>query len=753
MERWIRSAGLVLLASSVGLLVSSAALAQGLLIPTDERLEPLALASHEVRVEIQDHGAVTHVTQEFENRTGQMLEATYYFAIPPGSVTTDFALWMNGERISGEVLPRDQARATYEGIVRRMRDPGLLEYVDGELFQARIFPVPANGRQRVEIAFATTLRQQGDTLHYRYPVHASAGEIGSFVVEGTVASRHPIASLYAPYHAIDESATGERSRRFSMEQQRVDPTQDFELFIGLAGDDVGFSMLTWDDGSREDGYFMLTLAPSPELEQLDVLPKQVTFVVDTSGSMSGDKMTQAREMLRYSVRNLRPDDTFQLIGFSGSVQALFETPRPASRGNINEALAFIDAMQPRGNTNISDALARALQDPATAERPHTILFVTDGLPTAGETRVDQILQATRRGISDGDRRVFAFGVGYDVNTSLLDGIAQRGRGESGYVRPGEDMSDIIGTFYDGIGAPLLTQLAIDFGDARVSDVYPNPLPDLYRGRSITVFGRIDANQSGAVVVRGRAARETVTIEHGADFSAPEGVDTSFVASLWASRRVQSLLDAIAEEGETTARREEVVALATRWGIVTPYTSYLAVEPGEQLVQQPTLGGSSVGRGNRGPAPAEEAEPAIGGAPFYGVVDRGGHGGGAGVTRSSGATRTDAPPAPRAAAAPLADQDAVSGAAAVEGAIARNERRQRTVLDEAQTTQQVGQRTFSRIGEVWVEQGLEQRTADRVVDAMSDAYFALLRDNPDLRAVLSLGDRVRFRHAGAVWEVR
>ena len=187
---------------------------------------------------------------------------------------------------------------------------------------------------------------------------------------------------------------------------------------------------------------------------------------------------------------------------------------------------------------LSHGLARALQDPATAERPHTILFVTDGLPTAGETRVDQILQATRRGISDGDRRVFAFGVGYDVNTSLLDGIAQRGRGESGYVRPGEDISDIIGTFYDGIGAPLLTQLAIDFGDARVSDVYPNPLPDLYRGRSITVFGRIDANQSGAVVVRGRAARETVTIEHGADFSAPEGVDTSFVASLWASRRVQ-----------------------------------------------------------------------------------------------------------------------------------------------------------------------------------------------------------------------
>lgn len=749
MEKWIRSAGSLLCVSLLAVLLSPAANAQGLLIPTDERLTPLALASHHVAVEIQDHGAVTHVTQEFENRTGQMLEATYYFAIPPGSVTTDFALWMNGERISGEVLPRDQARATYEGIVRRMRDPGLLEYVDGELFQARIFPVPANGRQRVEITFATTLSQQGDTLHYRYPLHASAGEIGSFVVEGTVESRHPIASLYAPYHAIDDETVGDRSRRFSMEHRRVDPDQDFELFIGLAGDDVGFSMLTWDDGSREDGYFMLTLAPSPELEQLDVLPKQVTFVVDTSGSMSGEKIEQAREMLRYSVRNLGPDDTFQLIGFSGSVRALFDAPMPATRRHIDDALRFIDGLRAQGNTNISDALARALRDPASPDRPHTILFVTDGLPTAGETGTDQILQATRRGISDGDRRVFAFGVGYDVNTNLLDGIAQRGRGESGYVRPGEDMSDIIGGFYDRIGAPLLTQLALDFGDARVRDLYPNPLPDLYRGRSVTVFGRLDANQSGEVRVTGRAAREQITMTYGADFSAPEGVDTSFVASLWASRRVQSLLDAIAEQGETASRREEVVALATRWGIVTPYTSYLAVEPGEALANQATVRPrTTTGQDWDGELDdAAEAEPMRRDAFGMGGVGRGG--GSTGI-----ATRSASPMAPpAAAAAPSADFRGSTGAQAVEGAIARNERRQRTVIEEQQATRQVAGRTFVRQGELWVEQGLEQRRADQVVDAMSDAYFALLRDNPDLREILALGDQVRFRFAGEIWEIR
>lgn len=738
----------IALAALCGTSLAATVSAQGMLIPRDEGLAPLSLASHEVDVDIRDHAAVTHVTQEFENHTGQMLEATYYFAMPPGAVTTDFALWMNGERIAGEVLPRDQARATYEGIVARMRDPGLLEYIDGELFQARIFPIPANGTQRVEIEFASTLPQSGDTLHYRYPLHESAGPIGSLVVDATIQSRNQIASVYAPYHRIEDLEQEDGSRRVTFEQRGATADEDFELFIGLTGDDLGFSMITWDDGTRDDDYFMLSIAPSPELEDLEVMPKQVTFVVDTSGSMSGDKIEQAREMLRYCVRNLDEQDTFQLIGFSGGVRAAFDEPMRATRGNVADAMAFIDALQARGNTNISEALARALEDPASPDRPHAILFVTDGLPTAGDTSVESILASTRTGISDGDRRVFAFGVGYDVNTRLLDGMARRGRGESGYVRPNEDMSDVIGEFYDGIGSPLLTQLELDFGRIDVRDVYPNPLPDLYRGRAVTVFGRFDADHSSSVVVRGRAANREYVMEHGADFVAPEGVDTSFVGSLWANRRVHHLLDQIDEQGEERELVDEVTALATRWGIVTPYTSYLAVEPGQQLApREPMLGRTTVTGAFDDLDEVAEAEATTGGRRDTRIRTRGD-----GASSFGGAGRGSAPAA--AAPAPMARRPASdSGAEAVEQAIARNEDRERMQIEEAAPTRAVAGRTFQLRAGVWVEDGLEDRVPDERIDAMSDAYFALLRDVPTLSDVLALGDRVRFRHNGRVIEIQ
>lgn len=730
----------------LALAIPGDAVAHGLLLPTDERVAPLELRQHEVDFRIQDNAAVTHVTQVFANHTSQMLEATYYFAVPEGAVTTDFAMWMNGERVTGQVLPRDQARGIYEGIVARMRDPGLLEYVDGELFQARIFPIPAHGEQRVEISFASTLPDDGQTLHYRYPLHASAGRIGQLVVSGSVESQHPIARVYAPYHAIEDIEQRDGSRRVSMEQVGARGDQDFELFITRTGDDLGFSLLTHDPGDGEDGYFMLTLSPSPELRELEVLPKQVTFVVDTSGSMSGAKIQQARELLTYCIENLSERDTFQVVTFSSAVSSAFEEPVRASRENVREALGFVSALQARGNTNISGALERAMQDPADPERPHAVLFVTDGLPTSGETRVDNILRAAHQSVSDGDRRIFAFGVGYDVNTRLLDGMARRGRGESGYVRPNEDMSDIIGTFYQGIDAPLLTRLELDFGSVDVRDLYPNPLPDLYRDREVAVFGRYDADRSSAVVIRGQAGAQEVVLEHGASFADRDGVDTRFVGNLWASRRVAALLDEIDEQGETRARRDEVVELATAWGIVTPYTSYLAVEPGMAPPMDDTLAGMR-------PEPEPVAMPdldlgATGARTLSGVSRAQGFGG---ATR--GAAAPMEAPAPASASTRSARRAEV-GAEAVEESIARNQDRERMVADDSRASvQRVSGRAFAARGGVWVEEGLEQVTPDQTVIAMSETYFALLRDHPELRQVLALGERVRFRLGRRVIEVR
>ncbi len=742
--------------------VSQLVSAQGMLIPNDEPIPPLALKNHTVEFEVTDNGAVTHVTQVFENHTHQDLEAVYYFAVPEGSVTTDFALWMNGERIAGEVLERDQARQTYEAIVRRMRDPGLLEYIDGELFQASIYPVPANGRQTVEIEFANVLEREGDLLHYRYPLHESASsEIPTFVVSGSIRSRNPIASLYSPYHEIEEIMGGDGySATISMEESRASVEQDFELYIGQAGDDVGFSLLSFDGDDGEEGYFMLTIAPSPELQDLEVLPKQVTLVVDTSGSMAGQKMEQAQEMLRYVVNNLEPDDSFQIIGFSSAVRPLFDEPMRASRENKRDALDFIDTLRARGNTNISGALERALEDPTASDRPHSIIFVTDGLPTAGDTDVSTIVDSARVGVSDRDRRIFSFGVGYDVNTRLLDGMARRGRGEAGYVRPDEDMSDIVGEFTDSIGAPLLTQLEIDFGGVRVDQLYPNPLPDLYRDRDVTVFGRFEATHSSSVVIHGQAAGREWVQEYGVSFDDVLDANTEFVANLWARRRIDELMTQIEENGESRGKVDEIVELGTHWGIVTPYTSYLAIDPNE-VVAQPRrdwdLDDFPTGGTARTAEEGDEEAERSGG--LRGDFGRGASATGSFSNRRSREEQADASaldearpnrrPAPRAAV-PMAESE--TGRDAVEASIARNENRNSLTVTEHGNTRRASGRAFGSVGGVWVEDGLSGRSAEERIRYGTDEYFDLLSEDPDLRDILSLGQRVRFLHRGRVIEV-
>jgi Ca-activated chloride channel family protein len=769
----------VLTAVAAFLIASPAALAQGMLVPRDENLDPLELRRHTVEFRVHDNAAVTHVTQVFRNHTSSQLEATYYFAIPEGSVTTDFALWMNGERIEGEVLPREQARAAYETIVRRMRDPGLLEYVDGELFQASIFPIPANGEQTVEIEYASVLSRRSNTVAYTYPIHESAGEIGLFSVHGDIIASGSMADIYAPYHRVDVDWNSDRTTAvIDMESTNLDPTKDFELFIGLDADDVGISLITFDGDDGEEGYFMLTLTPTEELEAMGPTPKQVTFVVDTSGSMAGEKFEQAQNMLRYCLENLNPDDTFQLITFSSDVDALFDEPQPATREKVRQALAWVDELRASGNTNISGALERALDDPASPDRPHAIIFATDGLPTQGIEDTDGIVEIVRRGVSDGDRRIFAFGVGYDVNTHLLDGIARRGRGQTGYVLPHDDISDVVGGFYDRVSTPLLTRIELDFGAVDVSQVYPSPLPDLYEDDQITIFGRYDARGSSSLVVDGMAGGEAVRYEFIPDFAATND-DTPFIANLWARRRIDSLLAEIDERGERSDLVTEVTELATRWGIVTPYTSYLALDPNERwaLEQQQNTITTTVptrGWGAGGVRPASEPMPDDLRNNGWGAVDgdmaartstfdsfdeaesdnEGGVGRGflsGNRDRAGGSVASGAAPVAAAPEMPRFTRSE-SGREAVEEALRRQEDATTMRVDDPTATRWASGRSFGAAGGVWIENGIEGRSADRVITAFSSEYFDLLSRNPELADVLALG-AVRFTLNGEIVEIR
>lgn len=736
----------ILLSLLLGLLTlvalpAARAAAQGMLIPRGDGAAPLRQTLQTVRFEVTDELAVAHVTHEFRNDSDATLEAVYYFTLPKGATTTDFAMWIGGERVKGEVLPRERARAIYDSIVSNLRDPALLETADGELFTASVYPVAPRSVQRIEVEFALPNLRRNGLIQIGYPVSRSAlGAAERLVFDAEIESRAEVTSVQTPYDEATKRLEGKRAK-IHLERTR-EQREDILLLVGTAGDQLGLSLVTFDpDGhGGEKGYFMATLSASSDLVEAGALDRQMTLVIDRSGSMSGAKMAQAKEMLLSTIASLGADDTFNMISFSRDAEALFNTPRKATPDNREDALRFVDRMVADGDTNIEAALRLALEQPTRNGRPHAIVFITDGLPTRGERDIDALLRQVKDGLAqdgadaDVQSRLFSFGVGYDVNTKLLDGIALTGDGESGYVRPQEDISDVVGSFVAGLASPIATGLSLDFGD-EVTDLHPRVLPDLYPGRPITVFGRFSSAMSQDVKFRGQGRSGTLRTSFGAEFgSSTDAVNASFVGNLWASRHCADLLEAIRIEGETAARKREVTEVATRWGIVTPYTSFLVAPDGEQEETED-----------------EPSEPEIDPIPLRRIRHEIPMGG---IREESAKSALGMPSReqmqPRAAQRSMAAAEV--GRDAVEASIERNRSRNTLRAESATSARFASGRTFSLRGGVWTEQGLERHSPDRRIVAWSSDYFELLRNHPELREALALGEQVRCRIGNEVIEV-
>lgn len=757
------------LAALIAWLVAQPAGATGLLIPGDVSLGPLAIRSHRVNVEIHERVAETRVVQVFRNHTDRVLEATYIFPIPPGASVSGFAMMVNGQRQEGQVLEANEARGIYEGIVARLRDPGLVEYIGGNLFRARVFPIPARGDQQVEIRFTQTLDYQSSTLHYRYPLRTSgpqAATMEDFTLSATIASRTPIRAIYSPTHRIDTTRRGERAAVLGFEEGRAALDRDFDLFYTVADSDVGMSVLTHRPPG-EDGYFLMMLAPRTETTEREIIGKDLLFVVDTSGSMSGEKMEHARQALRAWIERLNPDDTFNILRFSTDVEPLAESSLSASPENRQRALRFVNSMEASGGTAIAPALQQALSIPARRGAPRVVVFLTDGMPTVGETNVTRIVQdvSQRNG---GTAQVFVFGLGDDVNTTFLDLLAQQNRGAADYARSGAEMSTLLGSFYNKIAFPVLADLRLALRGAEAYDIYPRDLGTLYRGGQLVVTGRYRAPGDVRVAL-------TATVAGQADartFEWPVALPASdasngFIPRVWGTRKVGYLLDEIRLRGENPELRESVIALARRFGIVTPYTSYLITDEPAQprpvtvesaQVRINRMPGSVVTRTERASVAAPAEEPAaspdhddfrafqsLGGAsaaqPVRPVMPsppppRGGPMGGSVPAPSA------TPMAP-AASAP-ATVDATGEAGRRIATTLRAMREAERVNTSAGGARFVAGRAFALTNGVWQEDGLSVGTSRVLrVRAMSRGYFALLRLRPQLREALALGS-VRLR---------
>lgn len=584
------------------LVLPTAALADGIIIPEPPICLPpcpipppppqetpyLTVQTHRVNVTIDNQVATTRVDQVFRNDSDWALEGTYIFPLPENAAISDFAMWVNGERVDGQLYTKEEARRIYDDIVRRRLDPALLEYIGRDLFQASIFPIDPGDTRRVEIEYSEILPVDNGLVRYVYPLSTekfSAKPLENVAVTVDISSANPIKAIYSPSHPVSIDRDGSYHALAGWEDFDVLPNTDFTLYYTVSPDEIGVNLLSYKTPG-EDGFFVLLAAPNVETEQ--VIDKDVILVLDVSGSMEGEKMEQARDALLYVLDHLNQGDRFNIITFSTGVRAFSNRPEPLS--TLPEARRFVEELRPEGSTDINRALLEAIAG-ADAERPTIIIFLTDGLPTSGVVDTPLILNNIAQAAAS-NLRIFPFGVGDDVDTVLLDTLAQEQRGSSAYVRPGERVDEQVSAFYAKVSTPVLADLELTVDGVRIEDTYPYPLPDLFAGTQLIIAGRYRDGGPATVRLTGQVNGQPRPFQYDdltfvSDSLAGEKLmgSSDFIPRLWATRKIGYLLNQIRLHGENRETIDQVVNLSIRYGIITPYTSFLVEEPELALSQE------------------------------------------------------------------------------------------------------------------------------------------------------------------------
>lgn len=631
---------ILLSALALTLAAAGSASAAGLLVPADVKLPPLAMVHHRVDIAIEDQVAVTTVEQAFRNHTDRQLEATYIFPIPKGASVNKFTMWVGETETTGELLDAKKASQVYTDIVRRTQDPGILEYMGNNLMRLKIFPVEPKKDQKVKISFTCVAPQDNGVVEYVYPLKTDGKgtkTLEEFSVKARIRSQHPVQSVYSPTHAIALSRNGDKEVSMTFERNQAVLDKDFQLFYRVGNKDIGITPLAHRPISAEDGYFLLLVSPQLEVSKAQIIPRDLVLVLDTSGSMDSVKMEQARKALKHCLSNLNSGDRFAVVSFSTNVRKYRDALVEANGEQMDNAKKWVDGLKAGGGTAIQAALDTALEMRAADEgRSFTVVFFTDGQPTIGEMKPEKIVKNVADKNSK-NTRIFTFGVGDDVNTALLDQIADNTKALSTYVRPAEDIETKVTSLYGKISHPVLANVKLTTSEnIKIHEVYPPTLPDLFFGSQLVVLGKYSGHGSAAVKLTGQVGKETKDFAYDVTFPAKTTGDREFVEHLWARRKVGFLLDQIRLNGEQKELMDEMLALAKKYGIATPYTSYLVVPDAPVPVAS-----GPVTKGAAGiPGPGGPGVP--GGLPGGGTGFTGGFGGGGGF--APGFPAPTAPPA-------------------------------------------------------------------------------------------------------------
>jgi Ca-activated chloride channel family protein len=656
----------------------------------------------DVHVELADRVLRYEVEERFVNRGATIGEADYLFPLPANAAFQDLKLSINGELVSGETMNAAEARRIYENIVRAQRDPALVEWMGHGLLRARIFPLNPGEEKRIVVRFQSVAPREGDALRIDY---FRGGAPGTTNVRDETSSSFTVSyrtttdfgAPYSPTHSLDISERDGR-RQISVRGDARDVTLLIPTRRNTA---AAIGALTYAPGN-EDGFALVTVSP-PVVNRAETTPRDVTLVLDVSGSMQGRKIEQARAAGKQLLSTLRPEDRFRLVDFSSDVRTFRDEFVAATSVNVRDATRYLDALEAQGGTNIEGALREAIRPAISAGRLPLVLFLTDGEPTVGE-RIPQALAAiaaTGGSSADSRRRIFTFGLGSDVNVSLLEQLALDGRGTAQFVRPDESVERMVGIVANRLVDPVLTDVRVRVeGGVRLSKLLPAQPADIFADRDLVIFARYSGHGSARVVVDG--TRRGVPVQWTTSVDFPErDRQNPFVARLWATQRVGFLSAERRKNGASSEIDDEIRSLGERYGIPTEFTSYLVTEP--RLTAQ-------VGNATAPPMRLQDVT-------MTGAQGRFESAKAASAQRV--ATSTVALDS-MAAASPMSPEAAAAGRV---------------------STQRVNGRTFVLRDGVWTDVRYRPNLPTTAIKPFSQAYFDLLERLPELRAVFTIGGRV------------
>ena len=711
-----------------GVVLPTTANGQGWIVDQHQRPLPVVLSGYEIDATINHQIATVAVRSTFRNDGHAPAEGDYLFPLPSGATIGSFTLEIDGKPVAGEILDADRARDTYETIVRNMLDPALLEWADDGLFRARLFPIESGKSREITLKYDLVLPRDGDVARFIHPLTSQVtsrstrpapipSRLGRPTARSTTTDVAPqisiqilsdadVRNVYSPSHDISVERTAE-STDVVVREALNERTRSLVLYYSLSRDHLAATFIPYRAYGDRPGYFMLMLDPPVRSAQRTVQPRDIVFILDTSGSMAGEKLEQAKAAVTYSLQRLGPKDRFGVVSFSSDVGAF--SGDLAGTGSVDDATYFVEQLEARGGTNINAALTEGLHM-LDGSQAGTVVFLTDGLPSVGVAEPRDIINNAVVA-NKANARIFTFGVGYDVNTNLLDGVARAASAFAEYIAPEENIEERVSAFYDRIRYPVMTDVTIEVDGTPVTALTPGSATDLFLGDGLLITGRYKTPGDAVIRVSGTVvgddgAQEIITQE--VDVTFPDRIrDAEFVARVWAARRIGELLESIRLDGENPVLVEEVVALSKEFGIVTPYTSYLVTEDEATAMDALRRNGA---RGTGGAVVRSDAEPAEA------------------MRASSG----------RTAVSLSRDLAAL--------------KQSRQVADQPTLANVQGQTFVMSETDTWNTQAASEGLDTWKVTFGSEAYFAFARAYPDAVPFLELGQNVQFVFNGQLVHV-